>query len=29
MHELCDHFELTFDDLNLDLGPFGPLLPRD
>jgi len=29
MHELCDHFELTFDDLNLDLGPLGPLLPRD
>jgi Gas vesicle protein K len=29
MHELCDHFGLTFDDLNLDLGPLGPLLPRD
>jgi Gas vesicle protein K len=28
MHELCDHFGLTFDDLNLDLGPLGPLLPR-
>jgi Gas vesicle protein K len=29
MHELCDHFGLTFDDLNLDLGPLGSLLPRD
>jgi hypothetical protein len=29
MHELCDHFGLTLDDLNLDLGPLGPLLPRD
>jgi Gas vesicle protein K len=28
MHELCEHFGLTFDDLNLDLGPLGPLLPR-
>lgn len=29
MHELCAHFGLTLDDLNLDLGPLGPLLPRD
>lgn len=29
MGELCDYFELTSDDLNLDLGPLGPLLPRD
>jgi Gas vesicle protein K len=29
MHEICDHFGLTLDDLNLDLGPLGPLLPRD
>jgi len=29
MSELCDHFELTRDDLNLDLGPLGPLLGRD
>ncbi len=27
MHELCEHFGLTMDDLNLDLGPLGPLLP--
>ena len=29
MAELCEHFGLTLDDLNLDLGPLGPLLPRD
>jgi len=29
MHELCDHFGLTIEDLNLDLGPLGPLLSRD
>jgi hypothetical protein len=28
MHEICDHFDLTLDDLNLDLGPLGPLLDR-
>jgi hypothetical protein len=26
MHEMCDHFELSIEDLNLDLGPLGPLL---
>ena len=29
MSELCDHFGLTPDDLNLDLGPLGPLLARE
>jgi gas vesicle protein GvpK len=29
MAELRDHFGLTAEDLNLDLGPLGPLLPRD
>jgi hypothetical protein len=29
MQELCDHFGLTPDDLNLDLGPLGPLLDRN
>jgi hypothetical protein len=29
MHELCDYFGLTLEDLNLDLGPLGPLLGRD
>ncbi|ATL87207.1 gas vesicle protein K [Streptomyces malaysiensis subsp. malaysiensis] len=29
MAELREHFGLTADDLNLDLGPLGPLLPRD
>lgn len=29
MGELCDYFDLTRDDLNLDLGPLGPLLGRD
>ncbi|MBH5338127.1 gas vesicle protein K [Streptomyces pactum] len=27
MTELCDRYGLTMDDLNLDLGPLGPLLP--
>lgn len=27
MTELCDRYGLTLDDLNLDLGPLGPLLP--
>ena len=26
INELCDHFGLSLDDLNLDLGPLGPLL---
>jgi len=29
MDELRDHFGLTVEDLNLDLGPLGPLLPRE
>jgi hypothetical protein len=29
MDELTEQFGLTADDLNLDLGPLGPLLPRD
>ena len=29
MVELRDHFGLTPEDLNIDLGPLGPLLPRD
>ena len=29
MAELRDHFGLTAEDLNLDLGPLGPLLPRE
>lgn len=29
MAELCDRYGLTLDDLNLDLGPLGSLLPRD
>jgi hypothetical protein len=29
MTELREHFGLSPDDLNLDLGPLGPLLPRD
>ena len=29
MSELCDYFELAREDLNLDLGPLGPLLGRD
>lgn len=29
MTELCDHFGLSSADLNLDLGPLGPLLAPD
>jgi len=29
MAELRDHFGLTVEDLNLDLGPLGSLLPRE
>ncbi|WP_431683173.1 gas vesicle protein K [Kitasatospora sp. KL5] len=29
MAELRDHFGLTPEDLNIDLGPLGPLLSRD
>jgi hypothetical protein len=29
MSELCDYFEVSREDLNLDLGPLGPLLSRD
>jgi hypothetical protein len=29
MIELCDRFDLTPADLNLDLGPLGTLLPAD
>jgi hypothetical protein len=29
MDELTEQFGLTAEDLNLDLGPLGPLLPRD
>ncbi|RST06874.1 gas vesicle protein K [Streptomyces sp. WAC07149] len=29
MEELCERYGLTMDDLNLDLGPLGSLLPRD
>jgi hypothetical protein len=28
MGELCDHFGLSPEDLNIDLGPLGSLLPR-
>ena len=28
MTRLCDEYDLTLDDLNLDLGPLGSLLPR-
>lgn len=28
MSELCDYFEVARDELNLDLGPLGPLLER-
>ncbi|MCT2588633.1 gas vesicle protein K [Streptomyces sp. N2-109] len=28
MNELCDRYGLTMEDLNLDLGPLGSLLPR-
>ncbi|MFG2826783.1 gas vesicle protein K [Streptomyces sp. NPDC048434] len=29
MAELCERYGLTMDDLNLDLGPLGSLLPRN
>jgi Gas vesicle protein K len=29
MDELCEHFELRRQDLNLDLGPLGTLLPPE
>ncbi|PWI40894.1 gas vesicle protein K [Streptomyces sp. ICBB 8177] len=29
MAELCEQHGLTLDDLNLDLGPLGSLLPRE
>jgi hypothetical protein len=29
MDELCQHFEVSRDELNLDLGPLGLLLSRD
>ena len=29
MAELREHFGLTPDELNIDLGPLGPLLPRE
>ncbi|MDA2814916.1 gas vesicle protein K [Nocardiopsis sp. RSe5-2] len=29
MDDLCAHYGLEPEDLNLDLGPLGPLLPRD
>ncbi|WP_374115664.1 gas vesicle protein K [Streptomyces sp. NK15101] len=29
MEELCDRYGLSMDDLNLDLGPLGSLLPRN
>lgn len=29
MEELKEHFGLSDEDLNLDLGPLGPLLPRE
>ena len=29
MDELREHFGLSPEDLNIDLGPLGPLLPRD
>lgn len=29
MQELLDHFDLTPEDLNIDLGPLGPLLGSD
>ncbi|OKH98504.1 gas vesicle protein [Streptomyces sp. CB02923] len=29
MGELCERYGLEKDDLNLDLGPLGPLLPRE
>ncbi|UWZ40523.1 gas vesicle protein K [Dactylosporangium roseum] len=29
MGELLEHFQIRREDLNIDLGPLGPLLPRD
>ncbi|HVV12802.1 gas vesicle protein K [Amycolatopsis sp.] len=29
MTELCEHFEIAPEELNLDLGPLGPLLSGD
>ncbi|SDH41122.1 Gas vesicle protein K [Sinosporangium album] len=29
MTELCERFDLSPSDLNIDLGPLGPLLPKD
>ncbi|MFF7244376.1 gas vesicle protein GvpK [Embleya sp. NPDC008237] len=29
MAELREYFDLSPEDLNIDLGPLGPLLPRD
>ncbi|AQU65309.1 gas vesicle protein K [Streptomyces niveus] len=29
MTELCERYDLTMEDLNLNLGPLGSLLPRD
>jgi Gas vesicle protein K len=29
MAELCDHFRIAREELNLDLGPLGPLLGRE
>jgi hypothetical protein len=29
MAELRDHFDLTPEDINIDLGPLGPLLPTE
>ncbi|MEV0351951.1 gas vesicle protein K [Nonomuraea sp. NPDC050680] len=29
MTEMCDRFDLSPSDLNIDLGPLGTLLPRD
>ncbi len=29
MAELCEHFDVAPEDLNIDLGPLGPLLPRE
>ncbi|MFD7517401.1 gas vesicle protein K [Streptomyces niveus] len=29
MTELCERYDLTMEDLNLDLGPLGSLLPQD
>jgi hypothetical protein len=29
MNELCERFDLSPSDLNLDLGPLGTLLPQD